>query len=728
MRLLLLLTISFPLFLSGQTSVWKMVVNDSDSSKYFSPTANVSNAWVKSNFNDSSWSKGKGGFGTGDNDDSTVVVASPSIFIRHKFVISDSSNLNRALAYIDYDDGFVAYLNGIEVARKNMNDIIHPNYADLANQSHEALLKGNGIPEAFIINQELLINDTNIFCIQIHNVSHTSPDVTARFWINAEEKDSTTNYRPLHTWMNPSIDLIQTKLPLVLINTNGEEIKDHYRVDARMEIIHNDKDNYNTRFSKATEYDGDINIEIRGTSSSNYPKKQFSLETQDVWGTNNNVSIFGWPKENDWILYAPYSDKSLLRNVLAYKISAEMNHYAPRTQLCEVFINNEYQGVYVFTEKVKRDEGRVDISKLKKSDLSGNKVSGGYILQVDRQDLGKYSWTSPYSPLGGSTTDINIICTYPKLEDIQLQQINYINNWFTSFEDNLNGGNFDNPKEGYKNYIDVNSFIDFFLVQEISKNVDGYRLSSYLHKDRSDKDSLLHAGPVWDFNLGFGNADYCQGGSYEGWAYNFNDICSHHFNQVPFWWSKLLEDEQYRNQLKCRWNELRASTLRTKTLNKWIDQQVEVLSNAQVRNFETWNVLSSYVDPNNYIGHTYENEVDYFKTWLNNRLEWMDLNMYGYCDIPLENEQEGALKASVYPTAFHQELTLRVMSNSPSSFTLSIWDQVGKLVHRESLGSKDIGNHEFSLNHLTNKLSQGSYILQVSNTVGTQHSIRILKQ
>lgn len=725
MRLLLTLLLILPLVSKSQNSTWKTVVNDSDSSQYIIPSNNIPNAWIQASFNASGWLNGKGGFGFGDSDDSTLVFASPSIFIRHKFQIEDTTNLKNVLLHIDYDDGFVAYLNGKEIVRKNMSTIVHPNYVELATESHEALLKGNGIPEAFILDKDLLVNDSNIFCIQVHNQTHTSQDVTARFWISVEEIDSSTFYHTTPSWMEPEFDTFKSNYPIVLINTQGNKIQDAYRINGRMQIINNG--NSNSKYDSPTDYNGNINIEIRGTSSSNYAKKQYALETQNEWGGNNNVSIFGWPKENDWILYAPYSDKALLRNILAYKISSEMGHYAPRTRLCEVFINNQYQGVYVFTEKIKQDEGRVNISKLKQTDLSGKQLTGGYILQVDRNDPSNYSWQSPYAPYGGGN-DINLVCEYPKLDNIQLQQINYITDWITQFEDNLAGPSYDELTTGYRNFIDVKSFIDFFLVQEISKNVDGYRLSSYLHKNRSDKDSLIHAGPVWDFNLGFGNSDYCKGGNYEGWAYNFNDYCSNHFNQVPFWWSRLLEDENYQNEIKCRWNELRATTLRTSILNKWIDEQVSNLHEAQKRNFQAWDILSTYITPNNYIGNTYDNEIIYFRNWLNNRLAWMDENMFGTCDIPISGQKPGAISLLAYPNSFQQKLTLRVTSNSNTKISMRIFDQIGKIIYQKDLGKQDIGPHEFVFTNEVSQLAQGAYFIQISNTEGIQKTLRVLKQ
>ena len=128
-------------------------------------------------------------------------------------------------------------------------------------------------------------------------------------------------------------------------------------------------------------YQGIAGIEIRGSYSATLPQKPFGIETRDIQGNNNNVPLFGMPQENDWILIANYNDKTFLRNVLAFDLFEKMGHYAPRTKLCEVVINDIYNGIYVFTEKIKRDNGRVDISKLDLDDNAGDSLTGGYIFR-----------------------------------------------------------------------------------------------------------------------------------------------------------------------------------------------------------------------------------------------------------------------------------------------------------------------------------------------------------
>jgi len=191
--------------------------------------------------------------------------------------------------------------------------------------------------------------------------------------------------------------LTTSKLPIIFINTNGQQIPDEERIVVDMGIIYNGVGNINHIDDRFNNYDGKVSIETRGSSSQAYPKKSYSFETQDEDGNNLNVSLIDLPAENDWVLYAPYCDKSLMRNVLTYDLSREFGHYAPRTKFCELVLNNEYIGVYVLIEKIKRDDNRVAISELGATDTVGNNVTGGYIIKRDSFTGGGAGWTSAYS-------------------------------------------------------------------------------------------------------------------------------------------------------------------------------------------------------------------------------------------------------------------------------------------------------------------------------------------
>jgi spore coat protein CotH len=414
----------------------------------------------------------------------------------------------------------------------------------------------------------------------------------------------------------------EDKLPVVTINTNGGVIVDEPKIKAKMDIF----------IVHTPEYQGNIGIEIRGASSQMFPKKSYGLETRDANDEDLEVSIFGFPEEEDWILYAPYSDKSLMTNFLIYDLSRDMDRYASRCKFVDLEINGEYKGVYVFMEKLKRDKGRIDINKLKKDENSGEDLTGGYILKIDKisgNNLGdgyndQNSFTSKYKPLHSSNgQEIRYLYDYPKAEKITTQQKDYIKEYVNKFEDALASDDFTDPEKGYRAYIDVDSFIDFFLLNEVSHNVDGFRLSTYMHKDKNGK---LKMGPIWDFNLAFGNANYCGGGDTDSWAYQFNSRCPNDFWAVPFWWERFLQDPEFVTRLKARWAELRGNVLSDASILNKIDDYETLLnkSGSVDENFKVWQILGVYVWPNNYVGKTYQEELNYLQEWIKSRLTWMD--------------------------------------------------------------------------------------------------------
>ncbi|MDB4225980.1 CotH kinase family protein [bacterium] len=419
---------------------------------------------------------------------------------------------------------------------------------------------------------------------------------------------------------------IEIKLPQVFINTNGAEIVDEPKINADMTVIVNDE----------IDYTGAIGIEIRGSSSQMFPKKQFGFETRDASNEDMDVSLLGFPEEEDWILYAPYSDKSLMRNILMYDLSREIGRYASRAKFVDVTINESYNGVYLLFEKLKRDVNRIDINKLKDDENDGENLTGGYILKIDKaggSDETLYTSTnsiaSVYAPNNSSSgQEIHFLYDSPDEEDITAEQRTYISNYLASFENALSSSDFTDPTSGYNSYIDTQSFIDFFLLNELSNNVDGYRLSTWLVKDKNEK---LKMGPIWDFNLAFGNANYCSGGETNVWAYKFNERCSGDIWQIPFWWDRFLEDPAFVLQLKTRWLELRGNQLSNTAIFEKIDTYLETLmvSNSIEENFEKWPVLGQYIWPNNFVGNTYTEEKDYLVNWIDNRLSWLDSEISG---------------------------------------------------------------------------------------------------
>jgi len=427
--------------------------------------------------------------------------------------------------------------------------------------------------------------------------------------------------------------LDSSNLPIVVIETaNGATIPNEPKLDATMGIIYNGPGNQNYITDPFNEYFGDIGIETRGSSSQNFPKKQWGLETRDNLGVSNDITVFNMAWDNDWVLQAPYSDKSLIRNVLAYDMGWDLGQYSPRTKLCEVVLNGQYEGVYVFMEKIKRKDGKVGTNDVEPEDISGNELTGDYVLKVDKTTAGGVvAWTSSIPPYGGSPQTIKFQCHDPSIDSLNATQLNYIETYITDFENALNGSNFADPVLGYAPYIDMMSFIDFFLVNEISKNVDGYRISSFLSKVRTSEGGKLYAGPLWDFNLAFGNSNYCDGGSTAGWELDFYQQCSGDGLQNPFWWKKLTQDPNYTHYLNCRWQEMRQGAWHVDSIMTHIDNLATYLDQAQQRNFQRWQIHGQYIWPNNFVGNTFQEDIDYMKQWIQDRITWMDANMFGTC-------------------------------------------------------------------------------------------------
>ena len=382
----------------------------------------------------------------------------------------------------------------------------------------------------------------------------------------------------------------------------------------------------------STLYEGIIGIEIRGESSQFFDKKSYGFETWDSQYNDLDVALIGFPEEEDWILYGPFSDKSLIRNKLIYELSNRMGRYTTKTEFVELTINYEYKGLYIFMEKLKRDKNRIDISKLENADIDEELISGGYIIKIDKSDMedGSYtdynSFQSHFDVFGNENGDtrINFNYEYPKPGEIHANQKNFIKNYFYEFESSLASDKFRDPNYGFRKYIDEDSFIDFFILNELSNNVDGYRLSTYLQKDRNEK---LVIGPIWDFNLSFGNADYCGGERYDVWCFKFNERCLGDYWNVPFWWNRLLEDEKFVDKLKGRWNQLRLNILSDNNILTLIEEQYSFLNNETDiinRNFNKWKIFGIYIWPNSFIGNNYYEEIDFLKNWIKERTKWLD--------------------------------------------------------------------------------------------------------
>jgi hypothetical protein len=411
-----------------------------------------------------------------------------------------------------------------------------------------------------------------------------------------------------------------SNLPIVLINTDGGvDIPDAPRVFADMTIIFRGEDQRNYLTDQNTtgylNYNGRINIEIRGSSSQTLPKKQFGLTTYKADNvTKVNVSLLGMPADNDWVLNGLGYEPSLIRDYLCYNLSRMIGEYASRTVYCEVMINGSYNGLYVLQEKIKQGSARVNVMKIATTDNSLPNLTGGYITKADKTNADDpVAWTMPSYVLNN---DVTFIHTLPKPEDVTPQQNDYIHSQFLLLASTASSGN-TSLENGYPSIIDIPSFVDFMIISELSANADAYQFSTYFNKDRNGK---LKAGPIWDNNLTFGNDLFLWNfdrSKTDTWQFSNGD------NEGPKFWRDLFIEPQFRCYLSKRWNQLilPGQPLNLSVIDTLIDQTIATISEAAVRENIRWGTVSNL-----------SAEINNMKDWLSLRIAWMTSNIGPYSD------------------------------------------------------------------------------------------------
>lgn len=482
------------------------------------------------------------------------------------------------------------------------------------------------------------------------------------------------------TYVLVSADLVEfsSNLPLVILNSFRQSIPHDKKVMVSARVI--DAKAGRSTVLGPTDYDGRADLNIRGHTSLRYPKHSYHLKTRDEQRNAQKASILGFPKDSDWVLYAPYPDKTLMRDVLGYELSNQMGRYAARTRFVEVFLNEmggklsarDYLGVFVFEEKIERGKKRVNIEKLGPADNTEPNVSGGYIFKKDHLDRIELGSSNPggyptgggggrgssretylsgpggfpahpegflrregqtYRKTGGpfqgfnnlfssgpaqafdSSHDNHFFYVEPKPEEISGAQRSWLTRYVNKCEEVLYGNNFKDPKTGYAAYLDADSFIDYHLMVELTKNIDGFRFSTFYTKDRGGK---IKMGPIWDWNLSFGQSSGKQGYLAEYWYWPQLD------DQQYTWFRRLFEDPDFGQRYVDRWGELRTNQFVVAKLHARIDELAEQLNEAQARNFRRWPILGRSVYPNNFVGMSYAAEVSHMKEWIQKRIEWID--------------------------------------------------------------------------------------------------------
>jgi len=485
------------------------------------------------------------------------------------------------------------------------------------------------------------------------------------------------------TWIDanvqnwPTVESLQSNnhtLPVLNFIVAGGDTITTGRIDAVLRVMDNGEHQLNSPDGAATGYNGNVAIELKGAADE---KSAYSFELRDATGEDYPYRLLDMPKEEDWELIGPYSDKTMLRNALAYDLADGLMEYAPRTMPVVLYVNGGYKGIYVLTESIKRDDSRIDIAKLNADENTGDDLTGGYILELDQPSN---------NPDKGFLSDIDASAFYryhtPDDGDITPQQKAYIQGELDNFEQAIRSGGF----AGARNLINIESFVDFMLIQELGANSKAYGSNTYLYKDKDSNNPLLHAGPVWDFNRGFGNDNLCGGTTSEQWVVETNGRCGSATGSVPFWWKVLWGDTDFRAVVTTRWRSLRQGQLSNANLGARVDMMsVPIIPEAD-RNFNLYPILGQQVGRNAFVGNSYAEEVAYLRQWLIDRAIWMDGNIDRVTSSSNSSPTEIAFSLSPNPSfglsVLNIDFNLGSEANTNTALEVIIVDQLGRSVYK----------------------------------------------
>ena len=680
---------------------------------YLAPaSSNAKEKWTATNFKETSgWKNGRSGFGfqrSGTSLASIIKTKIPSskrvIWVRKKFSVKDHRTLAYLILRIQFDDGFIAYLNGKKVvsfnapdkprynsyATKNNNDV---SFMDFDLSEYTRLLKAG---ENNLLAVQAFDNrtDRKEFFVMPTLIGGRSEviDPTRREFLTLPtpgrlntgqaqaqagepvfSRPSSSFSSSMSITLKPAVEgeIIRYSTNGSVPNSSSKKYKAAIRItkstlicarcftkdgvggppitheylqiasNARkftsnlpVVVIENFKggsissDPYKNAYMSIYEPGGDkrtslmdaptlgtrVGIKIRGSSTQNRPKKAFTIEARDDFGEDRDISPLGLPEESDWILYAAYNfDRALIRNALVYELSNQIGRYAVRTRFCEVFVNtnggalsyNDYVGVYSFMEKIKRNKNRVNITRIGSDDSSDPEITGGYIFKIDRPDPGDSGFSA-----GGQ----GIKWVEPKEGRVTAKQSGYVRAYLNTMYKNLS------HRTKYEEYIDPLSWVDHHMLNEFTKNPDGFRLSTYFFKDRNKR---VEYGPVWDFDRTMGCDDDGRAANPVGWSGSY----------LHGWWSRVVRNKAFKELYAQRWGEVRGEVMTEKNIFSIIDGWEELLGEAAKRNFTKWRLVNTRTG--------FQTEIKQLKTWISQRLAWMD-TQFDSIPSPLLSMTEGA--------------------------------------------------------------------------------------
>lgn len=716
---------------------------------------NLGATWQLVSFDDSSWDSGSTGVGYDEattyealinlDVESDMKNTNATAYIRVPFTIASISDIVALELHMKFDDGFIAYLNGSEVASRNpptstptYNSAAGAQNPDTAAVVFETfdllphsnkLVIGDNILAIHALNRSTTSSDmlivpelsysikdstgsttiaylesptpaaentvertaesanvnlsslsgvySNSFSVTLsstapiiyYTLDGSEPTSASNQYTNPLLISSTTNLRvrsfesgfalgritsETYVFLDADVASFSSNLPIIVVDNLGNgDISNTISEAAHLSFFEPGADgrtSLENNFTLGTR----AGIRRRGETSLRDTDNKPNLAVE-TWGPDANddfnIAPLGMPAESDWVLWAPYSrDLCGLRNAFIYNLSNQTGNYAVRTRFVEVFLNvsgddvsmADYAGLYVFMEKIKRDNDRVDVEALTNIDNAQPNVTGGYILRIDKSDPGQNS-------LSG-TTQPNMYAVYPAPDDITTQQETYITNYIIDFEAQLSNPD---PVTGYPNYIDVDSFIDHNWFNLLTKNADGLHFSTYMSKARGGK---LKMGPIWDFDRSIDSDNDNRDNAPEEWNAGTSDYIN--YDSGRHWWGILFENADFWQAYIDRWQDLRLDIFSDSNIAETIDSLAAEIAEARERDITKWGFALRTGD--NGLDGTQQGEVNYMKWWLASRMSWIDSQLIA---APLLSQGSGPITKSF-------QLTISPTSTDSIYYTL----------------------------------------------------------
>ena len=413
-----------------------------------------------------------------------------------------------------------------------------------------------------------------------------------------------------------------THLPLVMIETGGQEIpgepitdennqeigftktaEDEEMLSAKISVMSSDEHNHHP--SDQADLESNMLIRIRGNSSRYFDKKSYLIRLTNKDEKYREEEMMGMASHYEWALHGPYLDKSLIRNYMWYNIAGEFMGYAPNVRFCEVVVNGSYQGLYVMTETITNgNDCRLDISE----PIEGTDKTG-YLLRLDRGSNTSIKNIKTFTQYAYRNLQ-NVDIQYPRSGALTQELADAIAQDFSNFEKSLYSYDYDTDDYGYYYDINVQSFVDYFILNEFTANYDAGWLSTYIYRDIGGKYNMV----VWDFNSACDN-------------YMNSMLKPQHFQlQNNIWYFMLMKDEYFTERIISRYRELRKSHLSDDYLNQYIDDTIAYLGDAVDRNFDVWGYTfdKDLIHPSERNPHSHEEAVAQMKGFIRERGEWID--------------------------------------------------------------------------------------------------------